>query len=83
MEERFVLGLDWVSFSNTLGCASLNMLFDFRNDIDHPNVGKRGSYPSVAFFPSDDKENPIKFEETHGDDVAEALMEFLSIYGSG
>jgi len=54
-----------------------------RNDIDHPGIGKRGTYPNVLLFPADDKENPIKFEDTHGDNVADDLMEFLSIYGSG
>jgi len=54
-----------------------------RNDIDHPGIGKRGSYPNVLLFPADDKENPIKFEDTHGEDVADALIEFISIYGSG
>merc|ERR1711865_498861 len=54
-----------------------------RNDIDHAGLGKRGSYPNVLLFPADDKENPVKFEDTHGDDAADNLMEFLSIYGSG
>jgi protein disulfide-isomerase-like protein len=53
-----------------------------RNDVDHPNIGQK-SYPYVMLFPAGDKANPIKFDETHGDESAEALREFLSIYAQG
>jgi protein disulfide-isomerase-like protein len=53
-----------------------------RNDIDHPNVGYK-AYPHVLFFPAGDKSNPIKFDETHGDEAGEALREFLGIFSQG
>jgi len=53
-----------------------------RNDVDHPMVGQK-SYPYVMLFPAGDKANPIKFDETHGDESADALREFLSIYAQG
>lgn len=49
------------------------------NDIDHAGFEYSG-YPHVLLFPKDDKANPIKFEETHGDESYEALQEFLTIY---
>jgi len=66
--------------SDTLTFAKMN---GPRNDMDHPGIGKRGSYPNVLLFPADDKMNPIKFEDTHGEEATDALMEFLSIYGTG
>ena len=53
-----------------------------RNDIDHPNVGYK-AYPHVLLFPAGDKMNPVKFDETHGDEAGEALKEFLSIFAQG
>jgi len=67
--------------ANTLATKSMKFahINGPENDFDHEGIDYKG-YPHVLLFPKGDKNHPIQFEETHGDEAYDALAEFLLVY---